>query len=781
MNRDRSRKSRRQPKARPLTPAKTPTSDAYELASPSSLTFESSFHDPRVTWDTANPCSSSPQAFTTPKSEVDGDTTDHKSDLTTNIDAELASHIHHLSPTPYLTLPPVEPSRQLSSSPGPGSSKRTCLEASEVEERPETVQTRTKHPVSSTSTSNTERVERNTKLGSARPMADPRNRRLSAANVSRMGPPETPGRRVAASPQLFPSLQFSPDLFQAPMSGPAPAPSLPQNRLFWDPSSNPEDPSYHDPFGPPHSDLVGPFTPSPVTSHGFQSTNSVSSAHQYDLPSSSQNTQILAASLSPSIDDSGYPAPFTASPRVPAPAPDDPSMFLSSPARRFGPAAQPLGTYSSGNRPELQAYHHQAQESRREEELRRTKKTMAKKPTVTRGSKNVSNRPTSPPPSSRPGTKRSSTHSGIGDNYPRHRHQSQVSFADSFSVVDDSNRHPRGGRSSPLEQSSMNAHENLDRPQSRSRTSLSFTIDKDGRAKTVVTRVSDRPQCRMDMDEEPSGSDTDSVDAADFDIARSQNNSFAFYEQEEQHRPVDRLRREPNSHSKSSSYSSTIGSSASAPLSSRTSSTFGGARSHSKMPGDPYSKGVLNAQARRSFTSVHARAHNDTNTIPDEEVEERFDAQHALRAMLKDRTRSISTNMAQLPLPQLNTFQGFHSSPPVPNNNYGIFNASPTTITDPDLATPSTDRGSHASSGSTRCICNSSSPDGHLMIQCESCSKWLHATCVGIESQQQVPLVYVCNYCRQTPMRGGRIREPSRAAAMAPASPLAGKKGKLGR
>ncbi len=709
--------SRRQSKARPLTPAKTPTSDAYDIASPSSPTFESSFHDPRVTWDTANPCPSSPQAFTTPKSEVDGDTTEYKTDLTGNINAELASHIHHLSPTPYLTLPPVEPSRQLSSSPGPGSSKRTCLEAFDIEETQEILQTRPKHPVPSRSTSNTERVERNTKHGSTMPMAEPRDRRLSAANASRMGPPETPGRRVAASPQLFPSLQFSPDLFQTPMSRPATAPGLPQNRLFWDPSSNVEDLSYQDPFGPSHSDLVGPFTPSPATSHGFQSTNSVSSAHPYDLPNSSRNTQTLAASLLPSIDDSGYPAPFTASPRVPAPAPDDPSMFLSSPARRFGPATQASGPYSSGTRPELQAYHHQIQESRREEELRRTKKATAKKPSMARGSKNVPNRPISPPSGSRPGLKRSLTHSCVGDSYPHHRRQSQVSFADSVSIGNDSNRHPSGGRSSPLKQSSMNAYEHLDRPQSRSRTSLSFTIDKDGRAKTVVTRVPDRPRSRMDMDEESSGSDTDSLDAADFDVARSQNNSFAFYEQEEQHRPVDRLRRESNSHSKSSSYSSTIGSSASAPLSSRTSSTVGGARPHSKMPGDPYNKSVLNAQARRSFTSVHTRTHNDTNRIPDEEVVESFDAQHALRAMLKDRPRLISTNIAHLPPPRLNTLQNFHSSPPVPHNNYGIFNASPTTITDPDLATPSTDRGSHASSGSTRCICNSSSPDGHLMIQ----------------------------------------------------------------
>jgi hypothetical protein len=803
--------SRRQSKAGPLTPAKTPTSDAFDPAGLNPITFESSFHDPRVTWDTANPCSSSPQEFTTPKSETDGDTTEYRSDLKPDIDAELASHVHHLSSDPHLTLPPVESSRQLSSSPGPGSSKRTCLDASEIEKNKKALQTTPGRMSASNNISAKKDPGKQTKRGTTALMADQKNRRMSASNASRMGPPETPGRRVAASPQFFPSLQFSPDLFQTPMSGPATAPALPQNRLFWDPSSNTEDSLYQDPFGPPHPDLVSPFTPSPVPSHGFQPADSVSSAHAYDLPSS-QNTQVLAQSLSPSIGGSGFPAPFTASPRVPVPAPEDPSMFLSSPARRFGPAHQPMGSFSSSNRPELQAYHHQIQESRREEELERVKNATAKRSSTSRNSKNALERPVSPPSNSRPGLKRSLTHSGVGDSYPHQRRQSQVSFADSVSVLNDGAKYPHGGRSSPLKHSSVNAYPSLDRPQSRSRTSLSFTIDKDGRAKTVVTRIPDRPASRMDLDEESSSSEIDYLDAADFDMARSQNSSFAFPEQD---RPIDRLRYEVNSHSKSSSYSSTIGSSASAHPSSRTSSVLGGARPRSRLPGDPYAKGILHAQARRSLTSLHVQVPNNDDTILDDE-EESGDAQQALRAMLKDRPRSVSTNMAHFPLPPLKTFQHFHSSPPIPHNhNYGIFNNSPTTITDPDLATPSTDRGSHVSNGSTRCICNSSSPDGQLMIQwyahcfpfislpllyplqfttqpnpiptlipsppsSESCSKWLHASCVGVPSHQ-VPPVYICVYCAQTPMRHGRIREPSRAAAMAPASPLAHKKGRYHR
>jgi hypothetical protein len=670
-----------------------------------------------VTWDTANPCSSSPQEFTTPKSEADGDTIEPESQLKPNIDAELASHIHHLSPNPHLTLPPVEPSRQLSSSPGPGSSKRTCLDASEIEKRQRELQTTPGRRLPpSAGISNRKSLDKNNKKSPQGSMADQRNRRMSQPNASRMGPPETPGRLVAASPQFFPSLQFSPDLFQTPMSGPATAPDFPQNRLFWDPSSNSEDLPYQDPFGPPHPDLVSPFTPSPVPSHGFQSTGSVSSAHGYELPGS-QKKQALAPPLSPSIDGSGFPAPFTASPRVPVPAPEDPSMFLSSPARRFGPAPQVLGSFSSANRPELQAYHHQIQESKREEELQRATKSTTKRSSLARTTKNVLKRPVSPPSEIRPGLKRSSTHSGVGDSYPHQRRQSQVSFADSVSVLNDGNRN-RGGRSSPLKRGSVNSYQTVDRPQSSGRTSLSFTIDKDGRAKTVVTRIPDRPTSRMDMDEGSSGSETDSLDVADFDTARSQNTSFAFPDQEEQHRPLDRLRYESNSHSKSSSYSSTIGSSASAPLSSRTSSVFGGARPRSRLPGDPYAKSISDAQARRSFTSLHTQAPNEFDTtLDEEEEEERGDAQHALRAMLKDRPRPTSSNIAHFPPPEINTFHKFDSSPPIPHSNYGIFNTSPTTITDPDLATPSTDRGSHASNSSTRCVCNSSSPDGHLMIQ----------------------------------------------------------------
>jgi hypothetical protein len=120
----------------------------------------------------------------------------------------------------------------------------------------------------------------------------------------------------------------------------------------------------------------------------------------------------------------------------------------------------------------------------------------------------------------RPGLKRSFTHTGAGDR--RHSyHQSQVSFASNVSVH--SNRPgvlSRNGRSSPLKSS----HDyNIHAAAQRKRSSLTFIIDEDGRAKTIVTKLPDDDL--MDLDEESTESDSDSTDQP--------IHSFAFEEQDE--------------------------------------------------------------------------------------------------------------------------------------------------------------------------------------------------------------------------------------------------------
>jgi hypothetical protein len=65
-----------------------------------------------------------------------------------------------------------------------------------------------------------------------------------------------------------------------------------------------------------------------------------------------------------------------------------------------------------------------------------------------------------------------------------------------------------------------------------------------------------------------------------------------------------------------------------------------------------------------------------------------------------------------------------------------------------------------------------------MFIQCESCTKWLHVRCVGL-NQQSLPPVYVCIFCTgSTPVaRGGRVREPLRREVLGRDSPLGYKSG----
>jgi hypothetical protein len=65
----------------------------------------------------------------------------------------------------------------------------------------------------------------------------------------------------------------------------------------------------------------------------------------------------------------------------------------------------------------------------------------------------------------------------------------------------------------------------------------------------------------------------------------------------------------------------------------------------------------------------------------------------------------------------------------------------------------------------------------------ESCEKWLHAQCCGFDGNHGLPKDFVCQYCTQTPLRGGRIRDPRRNSinintnAAVVGSPLAHKSG----
>ncbi|KAI3400923.1 hypothetical protein diail_1130 [Diaporthe ilicicola] len=79
-------------------------------------------------------------------------------------------------------------------------------------------------------------------------------------------------------------------------------------------------------------------------------------------------------------------------------------------------------------------------------------------------------------------------------------------------------------------------------------------------------------------------------------------------------------------------------------------------------------------------------------------------------------------------------------------------------------ATPSPTH--NQSQGQVRCVCNrpEAEVDGLLhLIKCDSCDHMLHGRCVDVPTPQDVPHVYICAFCANTPnMRGGRMRYTGR-------------------
>lgn len=508
-----------------------------------------------------------------------------------------------------------------------------------------------------------------------------------------MGPPEIPSRMVNPSPNMFPTLQFSPDMFSNSPYGPATAPIYPQQRLFWD-SGNVGSmevvsglPPYQDPFAFSQADFSESFASTSTIVPSFDPSLQLPSSQPYDLPPASTST------MTSFINGAAFPAPFHTSPRAPPAREDNPSMFLSSPARRFGSADPRPPIISSAVVREKPAYHHQIEESRREKEAKRARKADARHPSVTRSVMEALRRPISPAKELRPGLKRSLTHSGVGARQPHLRHQSHVSFLDNVSNASGSSNRSRNGRVSPLKSHPEGFGRQNTSNRGPKRTSVSLAIDENGVAKTVITKVAEDG---MDLDDSSSESDVSSRDDTDFAVLRSQQNSFAFDDDDDMSGAYN-ARHRLQGHSKSSSHS-TMASNNSAWHSSRTSSTTSGFNAR-----HPSGRGLTQRKPIRTENEV---------TMLDIQA---GDAQQALRAIIQDRSRSTSANDDSIG--SQHSVQ-FNSSPPIQHHQFSNFNASPTTITDPDLATPSTDRESFASNSSTRCICNSSNPDSNaIMIQ----------------------------------------------------------------
>lgn len=508
-----------------------------------------------------------------------------------------------------------------------------------------------------------------------------------------MGPPETPSRGVLPqSPNLFPNIQFSPDLFSQQMMDPSQVSIYPQQRLFWDPATatplqgTPQ--HFHTPTAFP-DDFTGSFTSNSTIMPQDFITPPQDIA--YDLPSV---TQSMSASF---MDGSAFPAPFQTSPRAALPLPDNPTLFLSSPARRFGGEPQRSRLMTKPSMPELPAYHHQLQESKREKQLARKRSRTFKRTKDEDLVMNSVSRALSSSKSNRPTLQRSQTHAGTQSAGRRSTIPDNVSIDSGTS-----SRSTRAGRSSPIHQTRDFARRSSASTLLRSRSSVSLAIDENGVARAIMNAVPEDEDMGVDED-----------DLTDRLTSEDENDDPMLYS----------FSGDPYSITDSHSLSALSHGDARAELRLQAQLTMGPDKTAR----------TSNAPARidpqlcdQDPHSTVRRIRNEPSANLNADTTNGGNAQQALRAIMQDRSRSASSHASTS---NSHSSIQFHSSPPMqPAQLHGLSNlqrytgspiTTPSAELDRGLATPSTgtDVESLGSSGVTRCVCNSSSPDGNIMIQ----------------------------------------------------------------
>ncbi|KAL9009356.1 MAG: hypothetical protein Q9173_005610 [Seirophora scorigena] len=727
------------PSAQPPTPTRTPTSATFAQSFGwETPRQESSFYDPRVTWNTADPWAESPDflktpkhlAFSTPLKSPTKSAGTKRPLPGQNIEEQIATHVHHLSPNPERTLPPVEPSPRLSSSPNPSStSKRACHRSAETELTPvktkqdeeaassmrsaDSMQT---PPPTSTTTSRTRMVE-NIQFAKKGKNSGTTNRRMSSPGRTRAWDIEPAPPRVETSPG-FPSLQFSPELFHFPSTGPATAPAFPQAKLFWD-TAQPHDAmnidfSANDSFGmgigigqglDPFISTQDQGTPSRMPSASFQTLD----GSQDDLAIFPVSAKAPTKSLMRSRLAAGGV---------------DPSMLFSSPEHSSDLPNLPSSQAKIDST--LQPYAHQILDAEREIELlgtRRSKRrrcTEVDSPAVKEALATLRDDETDRPPPRR----------SITDTVLQSFDDTHVKAALKDRKAMEAQKQISASRSQASRRLSPN--KSVQSPSRRTR--LTLTIDSTGRAKTESKVVEDTvgplPDSKMNV-----GSATEEEDSStmsdDMHIATSQHRSFGFAKKKANRGKLTRFALDSKTHSQRSSYASTFASSNTSggvkPTKPRSMST-----NMSSHFDDPSLLPLPPSDDRASSSPIisdrlDGREPHGSNTETTMESDDgKGEAQFELKK-IRQRRQLSKSRQSQQSSTQKNGRGAFQYPNPLSTNpirpfpctaGNDPFNISPTTITDSDLATPNSARDSVASSGkTTRCVCRAGDVEGGLMIQ----------------------------------------------------------------
>ena len=712
----------------PPTPTKTPTSPNFFLNSFSTPKQGTRFYGPQSPWSPAFHLATSPDLktpnqldFTTPTKSPTINPEFKKPSTGQDLDTEIASHVHHLSPNPSLPLPPVEPSRQLSSSPNPSSTpeiKRRRLSPNEssitplktgFDPAPGTGTTfagsmQTPPP---TSTSVSRRKAQQTQVAILVEESTEKDRRMSFPNSGAFEGTHGSTSQVEESPQQFPALQFSPEGFSFPLSGPATAPVYPQHKLFWEPDQTGDTMNIDFPmddtfaaFGMGLQKSSDPFVSSPDHANRIQFPTSPA----FNLISASNDN--MAAFISSSHSESPNHTVTSTRGRF-AGNVVNPSLLFSSPSRAADVAPMPVVSQPIED-DALRPYAHQIRDAQIELDMQ-----LARKPKR----KRVAEIDDSPAVKAALLTLREDQ---TGRSAVERDHIDDIIEARAIARSRSRNAYEQVKERKEARSRSLRKRRSRSRLQEsqRKRSSVTLTIDASGRAKTVVadenkTAPKSEPQVESDSEDSESASSSSSAE-----MVISQPQSFAFPPQRLKQPKFGRFFQDSKSHSQRSSYSSTLGSASAA-------QTLSAQRTSSHVR-TQHSSQTYNGGGRIEVES-------EAETVIDTD-DDKGDAQSELKKVLRSRSQKKNGKQAMRPESR-DGFAGQRRAYPLQGGSLHPYhttgshtpghrgyadpysNISPTTITDPDMSTPATGRESNSSGDSTRCVCHMTEEIGEIMIQ----------------------------------------------------------------
>ena len=511
--------------------------------------------------------------------------------------------------------------------------------------------------------------------------------------------------QVEESPQQFPALQFSPEGFSFPMSGPATAPVYPQHKLFWEPDQGgdtlnidfPMDDTFAA-FGMGVQKSSDPFVSSPDHADRIHFPTSPA----FNLISASNDN--IAAFISSSHSES--PSHTATSTRGKfAGNVVNPSLLFSSPSRTADVAPMPVVSQAIED-DALRPYAHQMRDAQIELDMQ-----LARKPKR----KRVPEIDDSPAVKAALLTLREDQ---SGRSAVERDHIDDI--IEARAIARSRSRNAYAKERKEARSRSLRKRRSLSRlhDSQRKRSSVTLTIDASGRAKTVVADENkpapkSEPQVESDSEDSESGSSSSSAE-----MVISQPQSFAFPSQRLKQPKLGRFFKDPKSHSQRSSYSSTLGSASGTQLLS--------AQRTSAHVRTQHSSQVYNGDDKIEVES-------EAETVIDTD-DDKGDAQSELKKVLQSRSQKKSGKQAMraesrdgfsgqrraYPL-QGGSLHPYHTTGSHTPGHRGFTdpysNISPTTITDPDMSTPTTGRESNSSGDSTRCVCHMTEEIGEVMIQ----------------------------------------------------------------